>query len=153
MGATLIGGGAIGVGGAFAVELSSIDLTDTDGFIVSSSADDTAGAGAGAGTAGFGTGADGGVVGAGAAAAGGSLLVTVSGNILRIIVDALCAFVSASGGGGGGIGTGGFRAAGRVVDEATSGLVGFVVAEVEEEEELVDFEVDFEVELLVGNVV
>lgn len=151
MGATLIGGGAIGVGGAFAVELSSIDLTDTDGFIVSSSADDTAGAGAG--TAGFGTGAAGGVVGAGAAAAGGSLLVTVSGNILRIIVDALCAFVSASGGGGGGIGTGGFRAAGRVVDEATSGLVGFVVAEVEEEEELVDFEVDFEVELLVGNVV
>lgn len=151
MGATLVGGGAIGVGGAFAVELSSIDLTDTDGFIVSSSADDTAGAGAGAGTAGFGTGADGGVVGAGAAAAGGSLLVTVSGNILRIIVDALCGFVSASGGGGGGIGTGGFRAGARVVDEATSGLV---VAEVDiEDEELVDFDVDFEVELLLGNAV
>lgn len=166
MGATIIGGGAIGVGGAFGAEepeLSNTDLTDTVGNTVPSSADDAA-AGADTGIAGLGTGAAGGCVGAGAEAGGGSLfaLVLVSvGKRLRIIVEIPCGFVSASGGGGGGIGTGGFKAGARVVagDEGTSGLV---VAEVEDEdedededEELVDLDVDveFEVELLDGNAV
>lgn len=135
VGATLVGGGAIGVGGAFTGGgLSIIGLIDTDGFTVSSSAD----VGAGAGT--FGLGADG--VGAGVGDGAGSLDVFaagVSGNILRIIEVTPCA-VSDSGGGGGGIGTGGERAAASVVDEATSGLA--------EVEALVDFDVVFDVELL-----
>lgn len=162
VGATITGGGAIGVGAVFVTELSITDFTDTDGCIVSSSAEDAAGAGPG--IAGFGTsaaGASGGCVGAGAEAGGGSLfvVVVVSGNILRITVVMLAGFVSASGGGGGGIGTGGFRAGERVVDEGTSGLV---VAEVEDEDEgeegageegVVDRdgEVSFEVELVVGD--
>lgn len=135
VGATLVGGGAIGVGGALPGGLSTImGFIDTDGPpdgpTVSSSADVGAGDGA------FGFGAD--VVGAGAVAGPGFLGVFdagVSGNMLRITEVTPCA-VSDSGGGGGGIGTGGDWAPANAVDEVASGL-----AEVEEvEDEVLDVE-------------
>jgi hypothetical protein len=134
VGTTLVGGGAIGVGGAFAGGLSNTGFTDIDGFVVSSSVD----VGAGAGTFGFGADGAGAGVGAGAGFFG-VFDAGVSGSILRIIEVTPCA-VSDSGGGGGGIGTGGDRAPASVVDEATSGLA--------EVEALVDFDEVFDVELL-----
>jgi hypothetical protein len=144
VGATLVGGGAIGVGGAFVgAELSIIGFIDIDGLIVSSSAD----VGAGAGALGFGEDGVGAAVEAGAEAFA-VLGAAESGNILRIIEVTPWA-VSDSGGGGGGIGTGGDKAAASVVDEVTSDLV----AE-DEVEVLVECDVDFEVEfvLFVGAV-
>jgi hypothetical protein len=137
VGATVVGGGAIGVGGALPGELSTImGFIDTEapGPTVSSSADVGAGDGA------FGFGAD--VTGVGAGAGAGFLGVFdagVSGNILRTTEFTPCA-VSDSGGGGGGIGTGGDWAPAEVVDEAASGLAEVeVVLEEVFEVELVEF--------------
>lgn len=106
LGAMLVGGGAIGVGGAGAGLLSIMGFTDIDGVLM--------------GSVSTGVGATGALVLEGATS-GSFGLDEAGGNMLRITEEGACAAVSDSGGGGGGIGTGGARELAIVV-EATSGL-------------------------------